>query len=238
MVAVATLYRSSIGKKVVMALSGIVLVGFVVFHMIGNLKIFLGPAALNTYAAFLREVGEPLFPYEVLLWIARIVLLVAVGAHIVAAYQLTRKDQDGRPVHYANKRVLQASFASLTMRWGGVIILLFIIFHLLNFTFGVVGYSASRPYTAELNGQYQAYNNVIYGFQAWPVALFYILAMGAVGMHLYHGTWSMVQTLGLNSYRWNGMWRGLAIAVAVAVLLGNIAIPVAVLVGALQPVGA
>lgn len=236
MAAVATFYGSTIGKKVVMALSGIVLVGFVVFHMIGNLKIFLGPVELNTYAGFLRTIGEPLVPYEVLLWIARLVLLAAVGAHIAAAVQLTQKDVGGRPIHYANKRTLQASYASLTMRWGGIIILLFIIFHLLNFTFGAVGYSAARPYVHGENGVFQAYNNVIYGFQAWPVSLFYILAMGALGLHLYHGTWSMFQTLGLNSFRFNGFWRVVAIAVAVAVVLGNISIPLAVLAGGLRPV--
>ncbi|MBC8160368.1 MAG: succinate dehydrogenase cytochrome b subunit [Roseiflexaceae bacterium] len=236
MAAVATLYRSTIGKKVVMALSGMILVGFVVFHMIGNLKIYLGPVALNTYAAFLREVGEPLLPYEVLLWMARLVLLAAVGAHIVAAVQLTRKDRDGRPVHYANKRTLQASFASKTMRWGGVIVLLFIIFHLLNFTFGAVGYDAARPYVHGENGEFQAYNNVVYGFMNPFVSLFYILAMGALGLHLYHGTWSMFQTLGVNSYRWNAMWRWLAIGVAIVTVLGNISIPIAVMLGFLQPV--
>ncbi len=236
MAAVATLYRSTIGKKVVMALSGLILVGFVVFHMIGNLKIFLGAEALNTYAAFLREVGEPLFPYEVLLWIARLVLLAAVGAHIIAAYQLSRKDWDGRPIHYANKRTLQASYASLTMRWGGIIVLLFIIFHLLNFTFGAVGYSATRPYVHGENGEFQAFNNVVYGFQNPFVSLFYILSMGALGLHLYHGTWSMFQTLGVNSFRWNGMWRTVAIAVAVATVLGNISIPISVMLGFLKPV--
>lgn len=235
MAAVATFYHTTIGKKVVMALSGVVLVGFVVFHMIGNLKVFLGPDAINLYARFLREVGEPLVPYEVLLWIARIVLLVAVGAHIVAAYQLTRKDWDGRPIHYANKKTMQASYASMTMRWGGIIVLLFIIFHLLNFTFGVVGYEANI-YAHPENGTFQTYNNLVYGFQEWPVSLFYILAMGALGLHLYHGTWSLFQTLGLNSHRFNSYLRGLAWLVAVAVVVGNISIPIAVLVGVVKPV--
>lgn len=235
MAAVATFYHTTIGKKVVMALSGMVLVGFVVFHMIGNLKVYLGPEALNTYAAFLREVGEPLVPYEVLLWVARIILLVAVIAHIIAAYQLTRKDWEGRPIHYANKKTMQASYASMTMRWGGIIVLLFIIFHLLNFTFGVVGYEANI-YAHPENGVFQTYNNLIYGFQEWPVSLFYILAMGALGLHLYHGTWSMFQTLGLNSHRFNAYFRVLAWGVAVITVLGNISIPIAVLAGFLQPV--
>lgn len=235
MAAVATFYHTTIGKKVVMALSGVVLVGFVVFHMIGNLKVYLGPEAINTYAAFLREVGEPLVPYEVLLWAARIVLLVAVGAHIIAAYQLTRKDWDGRPIHYVNKKTMQASYASMTMRWGGIILLLFIIFHLLNFTFGVVGYEANI-YAHPENGEYQTYNNLIYGFQEWPVSLFYILAMGALGLHLYHGTWSMFQTLGLNSKRFNTYLRALAWGVAVITVIGNISIPIAVLTNILKPV--
>ncbi len=222
-----TLYRSSIGKKAVMALTGFILVGFVVVHMVGNLKIYTGAEHLNEYAAFLRIVGEPLFPRETLLWIARIVLLASVVLHITMAVQLTKIDRDSRPISYDTKRVLQASYASRTMRWGGAIVLLFIIYHLLHFTFGVVGYAPGQ-YAHEHNGEYQTYQNVVAGFSYWPVALFYIVAMGALCMHLYHGTWSMFQTLGLNNTRYNTLWQWVAKAVAILVFLGNISIPISV----------
>jgi succinate dehydrogenase / fumarate reductase, cytochrome b subunit len=232
MAAALTLYRTTIGKKVVMAVTGLILVGFVVVHMIGNLKIFTGAEHLNAYAGFLRTVGEPIFPRETLLWIARIVLLGSVGLHIAAAYQLTRLDNASRPQRYAVKKVT-TNYASRTMRWGGVIILLFIIYHLLHFTLGQVGYAPGVFVHGDADHGYETYANVVYGFQNPLVSGFYILAMLALGLHLYHGTWSMFQTLGLNSKKWNGLWRGLAIAVALAVVLGNISIPIAVLAGIL-----
>lgn len=232
MAAVATLYRTTIGKKVVMALTGLILVGFVVAHMVGNLKVFLGAEALNAYAGFLRDVGEPLFPRETLLWIARLVLLASVGLHIWMAYELTRKNWDGRPIHYANKKTLQASYASLTMRWGGVIVLLFIVYHILHLTLGQVGYTAAAPFTPENpNNGFQTYSNVVNAFKFWPATLFYVLAMGALALHLYHGTWSMFQTLGLNNYQYNVVWRAIAVLVAVGCFVGFIAVPVAVLAG-------
>lgn len=232
-----TLYRTTIGKKVVMAITGLILVGFVVVHMVGNLKIYLGADALNAYAGFLREVGEPALPRETLLWIARIVLLGSVVLHITAATQLTIKDRASRPQRYAVKKVTTAapmSYAARTMRWGGVIVLLFIIYHILHFTLGVVGYAPGTFQPEDPNNGFQTYANVIRGFQVWPVALFYIVAMAAVCLHLYHGTWSMFQTLGLNSNRWNGLWRGLAIVIALAVFVGNVSIPISVMTGVLR----
>lgn len=228
MVSTVALYRSTIGKKVVMAVTGIILVGFVVAHMVGNLKIYLGPEAINEYGHFLREVGEPLFPRETLLWIARIVLLGSVVLHIVAATQLTILDRASRPQRYAYQKPQQATYASLTMRYGGVIVLLFIIYHILHFTVGAVGYS-STPFE-----EGNVYQNVIAGFSVWYVSAFYIAAMVALGLHLYHGVWSMFQTLGWNSRKWNSLLRGLAVATAVAVVIGNISIPVAVLTGILK----
>lgn len=228
MVSTVALYRSTIGKKVVMAVTGIILVGFVVAHMVGNLKIYLGPEAINEYGHFLREVGEPLFPRETLLWIARIVLLGSVVLHIVAATQLTILDRASRPQRYAYQKPQQATYASLTMRYGGVIVLLFIIYHILHFTVGAVGYS-STPFE-----EGNVYQNVITGFSVWYVSAFYIAAMVALGLHLYHGVWSMFQTLGWNSRKWNSLLRGLAIATAVSVVIGNISIPVAVLTGILK----
>lgn len=231
MTGVLTLYRSSIGKKTVMALTGFILIGFVVAHMVGNLKVFLGAEAINAYAGFLRDVGEPLFPRETLLWIVRLVLLASVGLHIMAAYQLTRMDLSGRPVHYASRKTLQASFASRTMRWGGVILLLFIIYHILHLTLGRVGYAPGGFQPEDPNNGFQTYSNIVNAFKPWPVTLFYILAMGALGLHLYHGAWSMFQTLGLNSYRYNGFWRAVAVAIAVISFVGFISVPVAVVTG-------
>jgi len=234
MTAVMTVYRSSIGKKAVMALTGFILVGFVVVHMIGNLKIYTGAEHLNAYAGFLRDVGEPVFPRETLLWIARIVLLVSVGLHILMAYQLSRANWESRPVKYDTKRNLQATYASLTMRWGGIIVLLFIIYHLLHFTLGQVGYAPGAFQPEDPNNGFQTYANVINGFRPLPVALFYLLAMGAVCLHLYHGVWSMFQTLGLNNTRSNGLWRWVSIIIAVVVFAGNVSIPIAVQLGVLH----
>lgn len=234
MTAVMTVYRSSIGKKAVMALTGFILVGFVVIHMIGNLKIYTGAEHLNAYAGFLRTVGDPLVPHETLLWLARIVLLASVVLHIVMAYQLSRMNWEGRPVKYDTKRNTQATYASLTMRWGGIILLLFIVYHILHFTLGQVGYAPGGFRPEDPNNGFQTYANVITGFQPLPVALFYLLAMAALCMHLYHGTWSMFQTLGLNNTRSNGIWRWVAILIAAAVFLGNASIPIAVQLGLLH----
>jgi succinate dehydrogenase / fumarate reductase cytochrome b subunit len=217
-----------------MAVTGIILVGFVVAHMVGNLKVFLGAEAINAYAGFLRDVGEPLLPRETLLWIARIVLLASVVLHIVAATQLTIQDRASRPQRYAVHKPVQATYASRTMRWGGVIILLFIIYHILHLTFGAVGFAPGQYLHEDPNNGFQVYQNVVNGFKVWPVALFYIVTMGMVGMHLYHGVWSMFQTLGLNNTKYNGMLRGLAMITALAVFLGNISIPIAVLTGILR----
>lgn len=242
MTAAMTLYRSSIGKKAIMAVTGLVMIGFLVFHMYGNLKIFGGPQLMNDYAAGLRELGEPVFAREHLLWIARLVLLASVVLHITAAVQLTlqsRASTSGTLVgtgRYHHQHYNRASFASRTIRWGGIIIFLFIFYHLLHFTFGVVGYNAARPYVGEQAGAFQVYNNVIYGFQFWPASLIYILAMGAVALHVYHGTWSMMQTLGLNNGSYSKLWSALALLLAVLLFVGNITIPLAVLTGYLQPV--
>ena len=222
MTATLMLYRSSIGKKVVMALTGVILVGFVIVHMLGNLKVFQGAEKVNKYGVCLREVGDPVFGHGQVLWIVRIVLLVSVILHIVAAYQLTRISQASRPVAYAQRRPVQASYASRTMRWGGVIILLFVIYHLLHFTTGTL-----HPGFEEGD----VYGNVVAGFRVWYVSAFYIAAMVALGLHLYHGVWSMFQTLGLNNATYTKLWRGVAIVAALAVALGNISVPIAVLIG-------
>ena len=223
------LWQTTIGKKVVMAVTGFILFGYVLLHMWGNLKIYYGQEAIDKYGVFLRAVGDPLFANEQLLWLVRVVLLVSVVLHIWAVVSLWQRDRAARPVGYRTRKDVQSNYAALTMRWGGIIILLFVIFHVLDLT------------TGQANPNFHhgsIYNNIVASFSRPPVALFYILAMLAVGLHLYHGLWSMFQTLGLNTRRSNRLWRNVAIAAAVLVVAGNISVPIAVLVGFLRPVGA
>lgn len=222
MVSALTFYRTSIGKKVVMAVTGFILIGYVVVHMVANLKVFQGREALNAYGVFLRTVGGPVFTEEQLLWVARIVLLGAVVLHMVAAYQLTRRSTASRPVPYARTPPVQTNYAARTMRWGGVIIILFVIYHILHFTTGTVHPNFEHG---------DIYHNVIAGFQVWYVAAFYIAAMLALGLHLYHGVWSMFQTIGWNNARYTRPLHIFAAVVAVAVVIGFISVPIAVLTG-------
>ncbi len=224
MTAALTLYRTTIGKKAVMAITGLIGYGFVIAHMLGNLHAFEGAESFNHYAEFLRTVGEPVIPRVGLLWILRLMLLASVILHVMAAVQLTRLDLDSRPTAYARKRRVQASFASMTLRWGGLAIFLFLIYHLLHFTFG-----AAIVHPDFRQGD--AYHNLVVGFKN-PLAVgFYVLAVGALGLHMYHGVWSLFQTLGLNGTRTNGFFRGLAVLSAVGLFLGFSIVPVAVIAG-------
>lgn len=219
-------YRSAVGKKAVMAATGIVLFAFVLGHMLGNLKLYLGPEALNSYAAFLRTVGEPLVPAYTLLWAVRLVLIVCVVLHVAAAWQLSRSSRAARPIGYAAGVRIHTTYASRTMRWGGVIILLFVLYHLLHLTWGTV-------HPSFVPGD--VYHNVVAGFQVWWVCLVYVVAQVALGFHLYHGLWSMFQSLGWNHPRFN-LWRnGFAHAFAWIVTLCNVSFPVAVLSGLVRP---
>ncbi|NTV63052.1 MAG: succinate dehydrogenase cytochrome b subunit [Oscillochloris sp.] len=237
MTGVATLYRSSIGKKVIMAVTGVILISFLIIHMYGNTKMFYGPEVYNAYAKGLREFGHPILGPEHLLWIVRVVMLASIVGHIWSALALTAQSQKSA---YANgvstmKRYAQkkrrTGYAAYTMRYGGVVIFLFIVYHLLHFTFGMVGYGPDRPYTPEINGEFSAYANVVLGFQVWPVSFFYILAMILLSFHLFHGIWSAFQTLGLNNEKYTGTWRGLAILVTAIIILPNIFFPIAVMSG-------
>ena len=221
----ATLWSTMVGKKVVMAVTGIVLVGFVIAHMLGNLKIFLGAEAIDAYAAFLRTMGEPLFPYSVLLWGVRIVLLACVALHITAAVQLTRMNWAARPQAYDTKDSIATTYAARTMRWSAVILVLFIVYHLLHLTAGRVGFQA---------GEFQhlsVHHNVVAAFSVWYVALFYVVAMACLCLHLDHGIWSALQTLGWNDARTTPVFRALSRATALIVFVGFISVPVAVLAG-------
>lgn len=219
------LWSSMIGKKVVMAVTGAVLILFVIAHMLGNLKIFSGPEEINAYSRFLREVGWPEFGYGQLLWIVRTVLFVCAALHITAAVQLTRMNWQARPIGYEAKKNVETTWGALTMRWGGVLLAVFIVFHLFHFTGGMVGFEP---------GQFEdlmVYQNVLAGFAVWPIALFYIVAMGALALHLDHGIWSMLQTLGwVTAGNTKGL-RTISRAVALIIFAGFVSVPVSVLAG-------
>jgi succinate dehydrogenase / fumarate reductase cytochrome b subunit len=222
---VVTLYRSSVGKKAVMAVTGTVLFLFVLGHMAGNLKVFQGPEKINAYADFLREVGGPVLGPEQFLWIARIALLVVVALHIVSATQLTLAARRARPVKYQRPVHLEDTYASRTMVWGGIIVVTFVVYHLLHLTLG----SAHPDFRAG-----DVYYNLVSGFQVWPVSIGYIIAMVALGLHIYHGVWSAFQTLGANHPKYNSWRRIFAGVVTGLIVIGNVSIPVAVLTGIVE----
>lgn len=215
--------RTSIGKKVAMAVSGIVLVGFVILHMIGNLKFFFGETHFDEYAHFLRTMGAPVIPYHYALWGLRGALVVAVGVHIWAAYSTTVQSKRARPIPYAHTDNIQASYASRTMRWGGVILLLFVVFHLLDLTLGT-----AHAGTFE---EGRVYDNSISGFKHPAVTIAYTLAMGALCLHLFHGVWSMFQTFGRNNHRLTGRLKAMSATIAAVVCLGFLSMPWAVMFG-------
>jgi succinate dehydrogenase / fumarate reductase cytochrome b subunit len=220
-----TLSDTTVGKKILMAVTGVVYVGFVIGHMLGNLKVYQGRQHFNDYAEGLRTVGAPFFGHGQLLWIARIILIISIVIHITMAAQLTLRSRAARSISYTRYESLVFSYASRTMVWGGVIILLFIIYHLMHFTFGIV-------HPDFIPGD--AYHNFIAGFQQWPASLVYIAAMIPLGFHLYHGVWSAFQTFGANNPRYNRYRRPFAALVALVVVLGNISFPLAVLAGVLR----
>lgn len=217
-----TMYRSTIGKKAVMAVTGMVLIGYVVAHMIGNLKFFFGVSPFDDYAAWLREIGHPILPHGWFLWIVRAILLACVVLHIVAAVQLARRDRAARPIRYEHRQRARANYPVWTMRWGGVVLALFVIYHILDLTVGV------------LNPDYQhgkVHNNVSADFELWYVALAYIVAMIALGFHLHHGVWSLVQTLGRNNPTIDRGLRAFALLFAVVTAGGFISVPLAIISG-------
>jgi succinate dehydrogenase / fumarate reductase cytochrome b subunit len=220
------LYATAVGKKYAMAISGIVLMGYVLAHMIGNLKMFLGPADLDHYAEFLRDLLVPILPRTVTLWLMRFGLIGAAVLHLHAAYTLTVMNRHARAVRYQSERDYQvANFASRTMRWTGIIVLLFLFWHLADFTWGWVNPHFVRG---------QVYRNVDASFSRVPVALLYVVANIALGIHLFHGAWSIFQSMGWNSPRFNKWRRGFAIGFASLIVVGNVSFPVAVLAGIVE----
>lgn len=222
------LYSTAVGKKYVMAISGIAMMGFVFFHMIGNLKMYAGAAALDHYAEFLRELLYPLAPKGAMLWIFRGGLLTMLFLHLHAAWSLTQLNRHARPVKYQSARDYQvATFASRTMRWTGIIVFLYLIWHILDLTLGVVN-------TTGTSGEFvsgEVYNNLVRSLDRWPVSLFYVVANILLGIHLFHGAWSLFQSLGWNNPRFNNWRRGFATAFATVVVVGNVSFPIAVLAG-------
>jgi succinate dehydrogenase / fumarate reductase, cytochrome b subunit len=210
-------YRAAIGKKIVMGVTGLIGIGFVVLHMAGNLLAFRGADALNAYAHFLASTGE-------LLWVLRIVLIVAVILHVVAAYQLTMQNRAARPIDYVRREPQVSTWAARTMRWGGALILIFIVLHIMHFT---------NPGWRPQGGFVKAdvYTNIVTSFRVWWITLFYVVSMMALGLHLYHGAWSSVRSIGASQPARRPLHRTVALAIAVIVWLGFTAVPVAVFAG-------
>jgi succinate dehydrogenase / fumarate reductase cytochrome b subunit len=212
----ARFWNATNGKKAVMAITGIVLFGFVSVHMLGNLQIFSGREAFNHYAQLLRV--EPAF-----LLVVRSVLLASVLLHIWASLRLMQLNKlTARPVGYVKKKNVDSSYASRTMYWSGPIIAAFVIYHLMQFTWGVGGtnYDPQDPY-----------GNVVRGFQIAPIAIAYIVAMGLLLLHLYHGAWSMFQTLGFNHPRYTPLLKRFAQVISIALFAGFSAIPISIITG-------
>ncbi|MGW4231910.1 succinate dehydrogenase [Streptomyces sp. NBC_01102] len=217
-----TLWDSSVGKKTIMAVSGLIMLGYLVVHMLGNLKIFFGSDEFNHYAHWLRTLGEPFLHYEWALWIVRLVLVAAVVLHAVSAYQLSRRDIRARPNAYVHKKA-RSSYATRTMRWGGIILALFIVWHILDLTTGTVhtgGFQSGHPY-----------QNVLDTFSTWYGNVIYIVAVLAMGLHVQHGFWSAAQTLGVGNATRDRVLKTLANGLAVVLTVGFVSVPVAVMTG-------
>ncbi|MET0343986.1 MAG: succinate dehydrogenase cytochrome b subunit [Polyangiales bacterium] len=218
---VRAFYASAVGRKVAMAISGFVVVGWLLLHMLGNVAIFAGPAKYNAYAALLAA--------PALLWTQRVILLCAIAVHVHAAVTLWRQNSAARPRAYRSRANLASDHASRSMRYGGVALVAFLVFHLVQLTVGVTGFLGYTFVRGDV------YNNAVLGFTVPWVAAFYLLAQVALGLHLYHGVWSMTQTLGLSHPTLHGARRALSIAVTLAITLGLSSIPIAVQLGWLRP---
>lgn len=222
------LYRSGVGKKYVMAITGVVLLGFVFGHMVGNLKGYLGAQESYDYGEGLRSLLEPIFPRTMFLWLVRVGLIAAFALHMHAAYSLTRMNHRSRPQKYATKRdYVAANFASRTMRWTGIIVILFLAWHLMDLTWDV-GVATPRFVRGD------PYNNLVASFQRWPVTILYIVANLALAIHIFHGAWSLFQSLGLSNPRFNQWRRRFAQGFAAIIVIGNLSFPIMVQAGVLD----
>jgi succinate dehydrogenase / fumarate reductase cytochrome b subunit len=213
------LWDSSVGKKMVMAVTGLVWVAYLITHALANLLVFQGPGKINAYSAFLHGTGGAL-------WAARLVLIVALVLHVVAAIQLSARQREARPIEYAAGRKPQVStLASRTMRWGGALILVFLVFHILHFTVGT-----AHPRFIEGD----PYHNVATGFHDPAVVIFYLIVMAVIGLHLYHGLWSSGRSLGVAQPSPQPLRRSLALVLALLIWLGFSVIPIAVFAGVVR----
>ncbi len=220
-------YRSTIGKKIIMGVTGLIGVGFVILHMAGNLQVFISQEKINSYGTLLHG------PLAELTWLLRIILIVSVVLHVLMAVQLTQLSAAARPIGYKKKRPQVATLASRTMKWGGVLLLVFIIVHILHFTTERIDPAGWRG-MADSHGNRDVYGNIVASFRIWWVAGFYIVAMLALGLHLYHGAWSSVRTLGYAKSSQNPLHRRIALGIAAVVWLGFTIIPFAVITGVLR----
>ncbi|WP_246257091.1 succinate dehydrogenase cytochrome b subunit [Amycolatopsis anabasis] len=219
------LWSSTIGKKAVMGVTGAVLLLYVTVHMLSNLKAFISPANLDGYAVWLRRLLDGLLGYEGFVWVVRIVLSLSVLLHMVAAFQLARRARAARPAGYQHRPKIQGGYAARTLRWGGVIIALFLVYHLLDLTTGDV-----NPH-----GVHGAvYANVVASFSRWYVTLFYALAVIALGFHLRHGLWSGLQSLGASTAARQRIIQRIALGYSLFLTIGFLSVPVAVLTGILR----
>ena len=231
---VLDLYSTAVGKKYVMAVTGLIGIGFVLTHMIGNLKMYLGVVTegneraydIDVYGEFLRNLLVPILPHTIFLWLLRGVLIAAVALHIHAAIGLTNMNHNARAVKYQSARDYQvANFASRTMRWTGTIVSLFIVWHLADLTWGFVNPDWVQGAT---------YYNLDQSLSRLPVAILYIVANIALGIHLFHGTWSLFQSMGWNNPRFNAWRRNIAIGTAALIVAGNVSFPIAVMAGVVE----
>jgi succinate dehydrogenase / fumarate reductase cytochrome b subunit len=219
--------RSTIALKLLMAVSGLVFIVYVLLHMYGNLKAFAGHDAYNEYAHHLRTLGEPMLPYGGFLWVMRVLLLVALVAHVYAAVVLWRRAGRARTVKYKVKKNVGSTYASRLMRWGGLTILVFLIWHLLNFTVGKVNVQG--------NATNDPYDLLVDSFQTWWLTLIYLVAMAMLGAHIHHGFWSSCQTLGLtNNVRSRTLAKRVGFVTAVIIAGGFSLVPIFVLVGVIS----
>jgi len=219
---VSRTWGTSVGKKSLMAVTGGIFLLYVIAHMIGNLKVFFGIETFDAYSQHLREIGEAIAGYEGVLWMIRVVLLASVVLHMWAAFSLWAKARKARPIGYQHRQSWQGSYAARTMRWGGVIIALFVIWHILDLTTGTVN---------PLGGDESAYMKLVASFDRWYVALFYVLAVVALGFHIRHGLWSAIQTFGANSALKQNALKTFAFVVAAVITVGFAIVPLSVMFG-------
>ena len=220
-------YRSTVGQKVIMAVTGLIGVGFVILHVAGNLQAFGGREKINAYSALLHGPGAEV------LWMLRAVLIVAVVLHVTVAVQLTRRARTARPVGYRDRDPQVSTLASRTMRWGGALLLVFIVFHLLHFTTRQID-PGNWAHRMDASGRYDIYGNLVASFRIWWVSAFYLVAMMALGMHLWHGVWSFGRSLGVAPPSTHPLRRRVAPILAIMIWLGFSLVPIAVLAGVIR----